>query len=201
VFTGIVTAVGAVRAVRRTRGPLELEVDSRPIARELARGDSVAVDGVCLTATSVRRRRFTTQVMEETLARTTLGELERGARVNLELPARPSDRLGGHIVQGHVDAVVEAVRVDDAEGTRRLWWRAGDEALRYIVPKGSVALNGVSLTVVDVGRTTFEVDIIPHTLSATTLVDVTPGSRANLELDVIAKYVERVAAGWERRTR
>jgi riboflavin synthase len=111
--------------------------------------------------------------------------------VNLELPARPTDRLGGHLVQGHVDGVAEVTRMEDTDGTRRVWAGAPEEVLRYLVAKGSVALDGVSLTVVDVGRTTFQVALIPHTLSNTTLADVKVGARMNVEVDVVAKYVER----------
>jgi riboflavin synthase len=195
-FTGIVTETGRVRSVQRAEDLLELEIECRAIARELHVGDSVAVDGVCLTATSVRGRRFATQVIGETRALTTLAVVERGRAVNLELPARLSDRIGGHLVQGHVDGVARAVRIEDAEGWRRMWWEAGASVLRYVVPKGSIALDGVSLTVVDAGRTTFEIALVPHTLSATTLGGAQEGARANVEVDVIAKYVERlVGAG------
>jgi riboflavin synthase len=151
----------------------------------------VSVNGVCLTATKVGRKRFEAEVTEETLARTTLEALTRGRLVNLELPARPTDRLGGHLVQGHVDGVAEVTRIEDTDGTRRVWAGAPEEVLRYLVAKGSVALDGVSLTVVEVGRTTFQVALIPHTLSNTTLADVKVGARMNVEVDVVAKYVER----------
>ncbi|HYZ46450.1 MAG TPA: riboflavin synthase [Actinomycetota bacterium] len=199
-FTGIVLHTGTVRNSRRGEdGVLELEIEAPGLVRDLDRGDSVAVNGVCLTAVEVRRRRFRVQVIEETLARTTLSQLARGARVNLELAARLSDRLGGHLVQGHVDGVAEAVRVERSNDAIRVWWAAGDDLLRYVVPKGSVALDGVSLTVVDVGRTTFEVALIPHTVRATTFDGIQPGRRANLEPDVIAKYVERLTRWGDRR--
>lgn len=192
-FTGIVTHVGVVRRARRHRGrPLELEVAAPGLAPELDGGDSVAVNGVCLTVTKASRKRFTVQVVEETRARTTIGALDRGRPVNLELPARLADRLGGHLVQGHIDCVAHALRSTDERGSRRVWWGAPRDALRYIAPKGSVALDGVSLTVVEAGPTSFEVAIIPHTLALTTLGAVAEGSRVNLETDVIAKYVERL---------
>jgi riboflavin synthase len=194
-FTGIVTHLGELRAARPRRGVLELEIEAPGIARELEKGDSIAVNGVCLTATDVRRRRFFAQAMGETLARSTLGELERSEPVNLELSARLSDRMGGHLVQGHVDGIAEALRVDDEDGARRIWWRAGQEVLRYLVPRGSIALDGVALTLVEVGRTSFQVAVIPHTLSATTLGRVETGSRTNVEVDLIAKYVERLTTG------
>lgn len=197
-FTGIVLSMGSVRSARRVDGVLELEIDAGT-ARELETGDSVAVSGVCLTAVRVRRRRLTVQVVDETEARTTLGDLGRGDRVNLELPARLSDRLGGHLVQGHVDGIAEALRVERSRDGARVWWSAGEDQLRYLVRKGSVALDGVSLTVVDVGRTSFEVALIPHTLKTTTLSTVEKGTRVNLETDVIAKYVERLTSWDERR--
>jgi riboflavin synthase len=205
-FTGIVTHQGTVRSVRGRRGgwgrdlggPIALEIDAPAIAHELRRGDSVAINGVCLTAAEVRRRRFRVEAMEETVARSTLGSLRRGGAVNLELAARLADRLGGHLVQGHVDGVAEALRVEREDGARRVWWTAPDEILRYIVSKGSVALDGVSLTVVEVGRTSFQVALIPPTLESTTLGAVAPGTRVNVEVDVIAKYVERLASGLQR---
>lgn len=190
-FTGIITQLGDVKKASVRKGLLELRVEAAPIAKELKRGDSVAVNGVCLTATEASRKVFHAQAMGETLARSTLGTLGRGQRVNLELPARLADRLGGHLVQGHVDGVAEVVRAEYEAGARHLWLRTGDELLRYMVPKGSVALDGVSLTLVDVGRTTFQIAVIPHTLDATTLDRLSVGSRVNVEVDVIAKYVQR----------
>jgi riboflavin synthase len=195
-FTGIVIERGRVAKARKARGLLELEVEAPHVARGLKRGDSVAVNGVCLTATSIGRRRFGAQAMAETLERSNLAGLRRGVSVNLELPARLQDRLGGHLVQGHVDAVARVARIEDEDGTRRLWLSAPEEVLRYLVEKGSVALDGVSLTVVDVGRTAFEVALIPHTLAATTMGDLKVGSDVNVEIDVIAKYVERLGAAW-----
>jgi riboflavin synthase len=194
-FTGIVVERGSVRKARRRRGLLELEIESPHIARELKRGDSVAINGVCLTAISTSRRRFATQAMPETLARTTLGGLKRGNGVNLELPARLMDRLGGHLVQGHVDATATVARIEDDEDARRIWFAAGAGVLRYLVDKGSITLDGVSLTVVEVGETTFQVALIPHTLEVTTLAGLRVGSVVNVEVDVIAKYVERLANG------
>jgi len=130
--------------------------------------------------------------MAETLGRTTLGSLRRGGKVNLELPVRPSDRLGGHIVQGHVDGIGKVIRTDDDDGALRVWMSASDDVLRYLVPKGSVTLDGVSLTVVEVGATSFQVALIPHTLKETTFSDIAIGDRFNVEVDVLAKYVERL---------
>ncbi len=194
-FTGIVVEQGSVKRARQRTSLLELEVEAPSIAKELRRGDSVAVNGVCLTATRTGRRRFATQAMEETLARSTLGSLRRGSAVNLELAARLNDRLGGHLVQGHVDGMAKVLRVEEQEDARRVWFSASTELLRYIVPKGSVTLDGVSLTVVEVGETSFQVALIPHTLSATTLGSLEKGSQVNVEVDIVAKYVERLAGG------
>ncbi len=191
-FTGIVTHVGRVVSARARGGLLSLEIGAPEVARELSRGDSVSVNGVCLTATRSSRKRFEAEVMAETLALSTLGELHKGAAVNLELPARLHDRLGGHLVQGHVDGVARVSRVEEDEGSKRFWFHAPDDVLRYLVRKGSVALDGVSLTVVDVGRTSFEVAIIPHTLDQTTWAGLRVGSTVNVEVDVVSKYVERL---------
>ncbi|MFP5352767.1 MAG: riboflavin synthase [Actinomycetota bacterium] len=194
-FTGIVVEAGTVKRAKQRRGLLELEIEAPSISKELRKGDSVAVNGVCLTATDTGRRRFSTQAMEETLARTTLGSLEKGLTVNLELPARLADRLGGHLVQGHVDGTAHVTRIEDDDGASRVWFSAPDDILRYMVRKGSVTLDGVSLTVVDVGRTSFQVALIPHTLSVTTLGRLQPGVKVNVEVDVVAKYVERLLGG------
>lgn len=191
-FTGIVVERGTVRRARDRAGLLQLEIDAPKIARELSTGDSVAVNGVCLTATSTTRRRFSTQAMAETLARTTLGFLRKGDPVNLELPARLTDRLGGHLVQGHIDGVATALRVEETDEARRVWFGASDDLLRYMVDKGSVTLDGVSLTLAEVGRTSFQVALIPHTLEVTTLAGLDVDTRVNVEVDIVAKYVERL---------
>lgn len=194
-FTGIVVERGEVKRAKQRKGLLELEVEASSIAKELKVGDSVAVNGVCLTATSASRRRFAADAMDETLARTTLGSLRRGSKVNLELAARLQDRIGGHLVQGHVDGKARAARLEPDQGALRVWFSASPELLRYMVPKGSVTLDGVSLTVVEVGRTSFQVALIPHTLGATTLGTLEKGTEVNVEVDVLAKYVERLVGG------
>jgi len=194
-FTGIVVERGSVKRAKERKGLLELEIEAPTISKELKRGDSVSVNGVCLTATATGRRRFSTQAMEETLARSTLGSLERGSAVNLELAARLNDRLGGHLVQGHVDGVARVTRIFDEDAAKRVWLSASEEVLRYMVTKGSVTLDGVSLTVVEVGRTSFQVALIPHTLGATTLGALGAGSSVNVEVDIVAKYVERLVGG------
>jgi riboflavin synthase len=191
VFTGIVVDRGTVRKVSG-RGVVTFEIDAPEISRELKTGDSVAVNGVCLTVTSTGRRRFQVQAMPETLARTTLGGVSKGAGVNLELPLRFNDRLGGHLVQGHVDGIATVIRIEDDSDARRVWFSVSEDLLRYMVAKGSVTLDGVSLTIVEVGRTSFQVALIPHTLEITTLGDLQVGTRVNVEVDVLAKYVERL---------
>ena len=191
-FTGIVVGTGSVKRARMRAGVQELEVEAQREARELSKGDSIAVNGVCLTVTQAGRRRFDVQVVPETLARTTLGELTKGDSVNLELPTRPTDRLGGHFVQGHIDGRARCIRVEEDEGTRRVWLTTADDLLRYMVMKGSITLDGVSLTLAEVGRTSFQVALIPHTLAATTLGSWKVGTEVNVEVDVLAKYVERL---------
>lgn len=161
---------------------------------ELSEGDSVAVDGVCLTATEVGDGAFAADVMRETLDRSALAGLAQGRTVNLELPLRPADRLGGHVVQGHVDGVGTVADVRE-DGFARVVTLAADPALlRYVVEKGSIAVNGVSLTVAAVSDGRFSVALIPETLQRTTLGDAAVGASVNLEVDVFAKYVEKLCA-------
>ena len=194
-FTGIVIAQGRVTKARAKKGALDLEIDAPKVAREVSVGDSVAVNGVCLTAVKTGRRTLRFDAVDETLALSTLGDLKKGTEVNLELPARLSDRLGGHLVQGHVDGRARVVRIENEDGGKRIWFEAPTELLRYMVVKGSITLDGVSLTLVDVGTRTFQVALIPHTLSSTTLGSLMSNSVVNVEVDVIAKYVERLTDG------
>ena len=190
-FTGLVAEKGTVRKARKSGEVLQLDIDAK-LARELNIGDSVAVNGVCLTATKVRRGSFRTEAMTETIDRTTIGRLGRGSPVNLELPLRLSDRLGGHIVQGHVDGLARVVRVEDDGDSRRIWFQASKDLLSYIVAKGSICVDGVSLTVVEAGLATFQIALIPHTLEVTTFGSLKNDDVVNLEVDVLAKYVERL---------
>jgi riboflavin synthase len=183
-FTGLVADKGTVRSVHD--GRLEIET---ALGAHLAAGDSVAVNGVCLTAVEPHVDGFAADVMPETLRRSSLGPLGPGAEVNLELPLRAGDRLGGHVVQGHVDGVGR-VRERSADG--RLVVEAPPELLRYLVEKGSIAVDGVSLTVAALYDDAFEIALVPHTLEVTTLGSVSPGDPVNLEVDVLAKYVERL---------
>jgi riboflavin synthase len=192
-FTGLVQDLGKVTVVDSTDDGVTLGVRTR-LAGEIAEGDSVAVDGVCLTATAIADGQFHAEVMHETLRRSSLAAAAQGADVNLELALRASDRLGGHIVQGHVDAL-GSVRAARADGFARVVTIAAPaELLRYVVAKGAIAVNGVSLTVVDVGEDWFTVSLIPETLERTTLGNAAPGAHVNLEVDVVAKYVEKLVA-------
>jgi riboflavin synthase len=191
VFTGLVADLGHVARVDRTADGVRLTVES-PLARELGEGDSVAVNGVCLTAVGICGDRFGADVMHETLRRSSLGDVDEGGRVNLELPLRADGRLGGHLVQGHVDGVGVVVDVRDEGFARVVTVEAPAELLRYVVEKGSIAVDGVSLTVAEVGDTTFAVSLIPETLERTNLGAATPGTPVNLEVDILAKYVEKL---------
>jgi riboflavin synthase len=191
VFTGLVQGVGEVVGLSARDGGARLRV-STPLASSLEAGDSVLVNGVCLTAIADGRDAFEADVSPETIRRTAIGELDSGGRVNLELPLRAEDRLGGHIVQGHVDAVAEVASVSDRGNARDIRLQPPGELLRYVVEKGSVAIDGVSLTVTDVDGTGFGVSLIPETLERTNLASASPGRRVNLEVDVLAKYVEKL---------
>lgn len=198
-FTGIVTSLGVVKKARERGGVLDLEIEAPRIARDIEVGDSVSINGVCLTATRTTRKAFSTQAMDETLSVTTIASLKKGSIVNLEPAARFSTRIGGHIVQGHIDHTAPVVRIEDLEGARRIWFEPPEAVIRYLVPKGSIAIDGVSLTIVEVGRTSFQVALIPHTLDVTTMKDLSVGSVVNLEVDVMAKYVEKFVAAFNER--
>jgi riboflavin synthase len=190
-FTGLVQDLGTVTAVDVTGEGIRLGVSTR-LAGEIATGDSVAVNGVCLTATAVDDGSFRAEVMNETLRCSSLGAAERGSGVNLELALRASDRLGGHIMQGHVDGLGSVRDVSEDGFARLVTFAAPLDLLRYVVEKGSIAVDGVSLTVVGVGEDWFSVSLIPETLERTTLGNAAPGAPVNLEVDVVAKYVEKL---------
>lgn len=192
-FTGLVQDLGTVSAVEATPGGVRLVVAST-LTGELSEGDSVSVNGVCLTATTIAGGRFSADVMHETLRRCTLADVSEGARVNLELPLRAADRLGGHVVQGHADGVGTVLEAREDGFARVVTIEAPPELLRYVVEKGSIAVDGISLTVAGVTERTFEVALIPETLERTNLGAVTSGTPVNLEVDVLAKYVEKLVA-------
>ncbi|MGZ5307571.1 MAG: riboflavin synthase [Solirubrobacterales bacterium] len=191
VFTGLVADIGKVEAVERSDGGARLRV-ATPLAAELSEGDSIAVSGACLTATGLTADGFEADAMNQTLELTTLGGLSAGDGVNLELPLRASDRLGGHIVQGHVDGVGEVVAVTEDGIARRLRISVPAGIAPLIAEHGSVAVDGVSLTVARVEGDGFEVALIPETLERTTLGARGEGDRVNVECDVVARYVRRL---------
>ncbi|HET7120157.1 MAG TPA: riboflavin synthase [Solirubrobacterales bacterium] len=192
-FTGLIEDLGTVESVERDAAGARLRIATR-LAAELALGDSIAVNGCCLTATATGDGSFETEAMNQTLEVTALAGIEPGDRVNLELAMKASDRLGGHIVQGHVDGVAEVVDVREDGFARRLRIQLPGVLSRYVVDKGSITLSGVSLTVADLGDSWAEVSLIPETLERTNLGETAPGSNLNVECDIVAKYVERLVA-------
>jgi riboflavin synthase len=190
-FTGLVAYLGTVVGLETRAGGSRLTIASDRLTDDLSVGDSISVSGACLTAVSVDESRFVADVVAETLRRTTLGELAVGSRVNLELPLRASDRLGGHVVLGHVDGVatVLELRADDS-----VVFEIDRSLARYVVEKGSIALDGVSLTVASVDETSVTIALIPETRRSTTLGFVKIGSRVNVEVDILAKHVEKLVA-------
>jgi len=197
-FTGLIEDVGTVESVDSGEAGARLRIASR-LAGELALGDSIAVNGCCLTATAVDGDRFETEAMNQTLEVTALDSVEDGSKVNLELAMKVGDRLGGHIVQGHVDGVGTVASVEDDGFARRVRVDLLTQLLQFVVDKGSITLNGVSLTVANLGDSWAEVSLIPETLERTNLGDLAPGDRLNVECDVVAKYVERLMSPFARK--
>lgn len=195
-FTGIIQAVGHVAAIepRGVDARLRLHTGKLDLS-DVALGDSIAVNGVCLTAVELDAQGFAADVSAETLARSTLGSLNRGDEVNLEKALTPTTRLGGHLVSGHVDGVGEVLERRDEGRSVRLRLRAPAELARYVAVKGSICVDGVSLTVNEVEGAVFGLNIVPHTLAETTIRRYRPGTRVNLEVDVIARYLERLLLG------
>jgi riboflavin synthase len=192
-FTGIVEELGLVRAVHSREGGARIEIDATTVLSDASTGDSIAVNGCCVTVVELGDGWWAADAVIETLDRTTLGALEPGQPVNLERPLRFADRIGGHLVQGHVDAIGGIVaRAPLPDGSSRFTFSAPADVLRYVVEKGSVAVDGISLTVTAVDDETFEVAVIPHTLAVTTLGHKDTGASVNVEVDLMAKYVERL---------
>jgi riboflavin synthase len=190
-FTGLVQDIGSIESVEGGADGARLRIATR-LGADIGLGDSIAVNGVCLTATEADPSGFATEAMNQTLEVTVIGALDPGARVNLELATRADERLGGHIVQGHADGSGRVLEVTEDGFARRVRVEIPPELLRYVVDKGSIALNGVSLTVATLGETWVEVSLIPETLERTNLGDAAPGDPLNVEVDVLAKYVERL---------
>jgi riboflavin synthase len=192
-FTGIIKELGTVEAVEASDDGARLRIRA-DLVTDLEAGDSVAVNGACLTATSVGGGEFGADVMHQTLSLTTLGALEGSSRVNLELPLRPADRLGGHVVQGHVDGTATVTDISSDGFAKRLRVELPDELLPYVVERGSIAIEGVSLTIADLSDSALEVSLIPETLERTTLGTLEQGDHVNVECDVLARYVRRQLA-------
>jgi riboflavin synthase len=190
-FTGLIADLGTVTAFERDDAGARLRIASA-LAAEIAHGDSVAVNGVCLTATAIDEQDFQAQVMNETLERSSLGRLRAGARVNLELPLRAHDRLGGHIVQGHVDGTGTVCAIREEGFARVVEIEVDPQLARYMVEKGSLAVDGVSLTVSALSEGSFAVSLIPETLERTGLGELEAGATVNIEVDILAKHVERL---------
>jgi riboflavin synthase len=199
-FTGLTQDIGTIEGLDAGDDGATIHI-ATALGAEIGLGDSVAVDGVCLTASEAGAAGFAAEAMNQTLGLTSLGGLEEGGRVNLELAVRPTDRLGGHILQGHVDGVGEVVSVEEDGFARRLRVGLAPDLIRYAVERGSIGLGGVSLTVSALGEDWVEVSLIPETLERTNLGDAARGRKLNVECDVVAKYVERLVgpfAGKER---
>jgi riboflavin synthase len=199
-FTGLIQDLGEIQSADAGAEGARLRI-ATSLGPEIGLGDSVAVNGICLTATAADDAGFETEAMNQTLAVTALGSVEAGDRVNLELAMKASDRLGGHIVQGHVDGVGEVTSFADDGFAKRLRVTLDRDLLRYAVDKGSIALDGVSLTVAGLGEDWFEVSLIPETLKRTNLGSAKAGRKINVECDVIAKHVERLMAPFGERKR
>jgi riboflavin synthase len=192
-FTGLIVETGEVASVRKSGGKTRINISAKNVPAELKRGDSVAVSGVCLTAVDRGRKQFAADLAEETLQRTSLGTLKKGSLVNLELPARAQDRLGGHIVQGHVDGVGKLLNLEKIKGAEdwRMLLELPPGLERYVVPQGSITVEGISLTVAKIIGNRVEIAIIPHTYKVTNLHALRPGDALNIEVDILAKYAEK----------
>jgi riboflavin synthase len=205
-FTGLIQETGEIVAIEKVQaksGELtRITVSAGTIARELKTGDSIAVSGVCLTAVEMRDAQFSAHLAQETLQRTSLGSLKPGLLVNLELPAQAQDRMGGHVVQGHVDGAGQLLSLEKIEGGED--WRLVAEIpaplARYVVPQGSITIEGISLTVARIVGARVEIAIIPHTYQSTNLRSLRSGAPLNIEVDVLAKYAEKMLTGSDKST-
>ena len=195
-FTGLIQAVGQVAAIERQESSARLEISSKEISAQIAQGDSVSINGTCLTVVSFDESKFAVDVMVQTLNLTSTGSLEVGSAVNLELATRTADRLGGHIVQGHVDGVAEVVAISADSQWTRMDLSIPKELMKYVVAQGSICVEGVSLTVGELNDPADQITVwlIPETLDTTNLSYKQVGDRLNIEVDVLAKYVERLIA-------
>ncbi len=195
-FTGIIAAIGNITHIERKGGDCRLTINTSKLPLTDAQlGDSIAVNGVCLTAIELGNQHFCADVSNETLSRTTLKNAGVGTKVNLELALTPTTRMGGHIVSGHVDSIGELVEQKPDARSWRLSFKVPAELVKYIAEKGSICINGISLTVNSVTGSEFSVNIVPHTLQETTLADIKLGDKVNLEVDLLARYLERLLLG------
>lgn len=201
-FTGIIEAVGTVSSCKQSGGDMQLIVETGSLdMSDVALGDSIAVNGTCLTAVKLEGNHFQADVSAETLAHTTLGGFETGRRVNLEKALTPSSRLGGHLVSGHVDGIGKVMERKTVGNSERFRLESPPGLSRYIARKGSICVDGVSLTVNSVSGNEFDLNIVPHTLANTVMDDYEAGSLVNLEVDIIARYIERMLLGDEKATK
>lgn len=191
-FTGIIEEIGTVKNIVKGSRSIKLTIAARKVLENTNLGDSIAVNGVCLTVTALGRDGFTADVMPESMSKTNMGALKPGDRVNLERALTLASRLGGHIVSGHIDGTGEIIAMEKDDNAVRVTLTSVPKVMKYIVPEGSVALDGVSLTVAQLGENDFTVSLIPHTAQVTTLLDKKVGDRLNIENDVVGKYVERL---------
>ncbi len=196
-FTGLIEEIGSVRGIELTYGGTQLQIAAPRIACDLRKGDSVAVNGCCLTVSEIRRKQLTFDILGETLDRTNLRTVRRDSLVNLERALMFNGRFGGHFVQGHVDCTVRVMSFEETRGDHRLQLELPDEFAQYVVYKGSVAVNGISLTIAELLPKSFGIWIIPHTKRHTNLATAAPGDQLNVEFDLLAKYVERMLARGE----
>ena len=195
-FTGLIESEGIITRAERAQGGIRLEVYAPEFGRDMAIGDSIAVDGACLTVVQFIRGAFIADVSEETASRTTLGQLRQGNKVNLERALRLSDRLGGHLVTGHIDGMARLVLRQPAGNSTIYQFQVPEQLMEFMVSKGSVAIDGISLTVADTRDDSFAAAVIPHTEQSTTLKDKAIGSAVNIEVDMMAKYVKRFVGGY-----
>ncbi len=191
-FTGIVEEIGTVKNIIKGSRSIKLAIAAQKVLENTNLGDSIAVNGVCLTVTALGKNGFTADVMPESMSKTNMGKLKPGDRVNLERALTLASRLGGHIVSGHIDGVGEIIDMEKDDNAVRVTLTASPKVMKYIVSEGSVALDGVSLTVAHLGESDFTVSLIPHTAQVTTLLDKKVGDKLNVENDVVGKYVERL---------
>jgi riboflavin synthase len=191
-FTGLVEETGCIKKITKKSGSLIFTIEGKKTSRTLRIDHSIAINGVCLTVIAYSKKTFDVQAVEETLKKTTIGTLAVGSNVNLERPLLPSDRLGGHFVLGHVDGIGRVVSIEDRTTSWIYWIQVPKKFSKYLIPVGSIAVDGISLTMAEVRQNRFAVSIIPHTMEVTTFEFLKPGMSVNLEFDVLGKYIERL---------